>query len=452
VLPGRESVNILPFGEQLLLDTWSDDPYFLQNTIANYPRTSMSSDAEGAIVTSNEALATRSGNRAIILITDAENSPTVDSMTKLWPGLATTAPRIFAVNIAGSEYPPHGQDLMQDWSMVNSGQYVYVRNQGEMDIAFDRAATELRRPSIYTISAETAAPQPTPTPMPSPTLAPTPTPAPSPTPAADGSIQVVAPAAVAGQPVTLPAPESGNVAIILDTSGSMLQGLEGSTRADIARSSLIDLVTNTIPAGANVSLRTFGDTPDSCETRLVVPPGPLDPVAMAETIANLPIVNLVKTPIGASLQAVVDDLGTGPGPKIVVLVTDGEETCDGDPAAAIQALVASGIDVRINIVGFAIDDPALAATFAEWATLGNGQYIDAGNAAELNQAVAQAVAPTYDIVDATGAVIASGQVGGEPVNVPPGTYRIVIRSTPEIVIEEVVVVSGQPTSVQVPAP
>ena len=113
---------------------------------------------------------------------------------------------------------------------------------------------------------------------------------------------------------------------------------------------------------------------------------------------------------------------------------------------------ASGIDVRVNIVGFAIDDPALEATFAEWAHLGNGQYIDAGNAAELNQAVAQAVAPTYDIVDATGAVIASGQVGGEPVNVPPGTYRIVIRSTPEIVIEEVVVVSGQPTSVQVPAP
>ena len=184
VLPGRESVNILPFGEQLLLDTWSDDPYFLQSTIANYPRTSMSSDAEGAIVTANEALATRSGNRAIILITDAENSPTVDSMTKLWPGLATAAPRIFAVNIAGSEYPPHGQDLMQDWSMVNSGQYVYVRDQGEMDIAFDRAATELRRPSIYTIIAlpngrTPADPQPTATPtLPTPEPA-TPTPEPT---------------------------------------------------------------------------------------------------------------------------------------------------------------------------------------------------------------------------------------------------------------------------------
>jgi hypothetical protein len=231
----------------------------------------------------------------------------------------------------------------------------------------------------------------------------------------------------------------------------MLQGLEGGTRADIAKSALIDLVTTTIPAGTTVSLRTFGDTPDSCDTILAVPPGPLDPAAMADTIANLPIVNLVRTPIGASLEAVREDLGTGDGPKIVVLVTDGEETCDGDAAAAIQALVASGIDVRVNIVGFAIDDAALTATFEEWAALGNGQYIDAGNAAELNAAVALAVQPTYDVVAADGSVAATGQVGADPVAVPPGTYRVVIHAATEIVIEEVVVRSNEATEVTIPA-
>jgi hypothetical protein len=232
----------------------------------------------------------------------------------------------------------------------------------------------------------------------------------------------------------------------------MLQGLEGGTRADIAKSALIDLVTTTIPAGTTVSLRTFGDTPDSCGTILAVPPGPLDPAAMAGTIANLPIVNLVRTPIGASLEAVREDLGTGDGPKIVVLVTDGEETCGGDAANAIRSLVASGVDVRVNIVGFAIDDAALTATFEEWAMLGNGQYIDAGNAAELNQAVAQAVLPTYEVRDGSGTVIATGQVGAEPVAVPPGIYTVVITSDPEIVIEGVVVGSDQNTEVEVPAP
>jgi hypothetical protein len=244
---------------------------------------------------------------------------------------------------------------------------------------------------------------------------------------------------------------NGQVAIILDTSGSMLQDLEGSSRADTAKAALINLVTTTIPAGTTVSLRTFGDTPDSCETLLVVPPGPLDGASMSDVIANLPIVNLVRTPIGASLEAVAGDLGTGDGPRIVVLVTDGEETCGGDAAAAIQALVASGIDVRVNIVGFAIDDAALAATFTEWASLGNGQYLDAGNAGELNVAIAQAILPSFDVIDAGGAVVASGQVGGAPIALPPGAYTVVVQSEPPITID-VVVEPGLPAEVQVPAP
>jgi secreted protein with Ig-like and vWFA domain len=161
----------------------------------------------------------------------------------------------------------------------------------------------------------------------------------------------------------------------------------------------------------------------------------------------VPVVNDVRTPIGASLTAVAGDLGTAPGPKIVVLVTDGEETCGGDPAAAIAALNASGIDVRVNIVGFALDDEALKAQFEQWAELGNGQYIDAGNQAELTAAVAAAVQPTYDVVAADGTLVASGQAGGEPVSVPAGPYTVVVHSTPErrFTVE---VPPGQPVEVQ----
>jgi hypothetical protein len=259
----------------------------------------------------------------------------------------------------------------------------------------------------------------------------------------DGSIFVSAPQLEAGDQV--PAAEDLSVAIILDTSGSMLQELDGRTRAEIAKESLTTLVTETIPPGTNVSLRAFGDEPDSCETQLVVPQSPLDPDAMSQVIADLPIVNLVRTPIGASLEAVAEDLGDDPGPKIVVLVTDGEETCDGDPAAAIQALIDSGIDVRVNIVGFALEDEALKAQFTEWARIGNGQYIDAGNAEELTEAIAQSVQPTFDVIDADGNVIASGQVGGEPVDVPPGTYTVIVRSSPEARFDDVVVITEQET-------
>ncbi|MBA2246491.1 MAG: VWA domain-containing protein [Chloroflexia bacterium] len=446
ILKGRETANVLPFGAELLLPDWSDEPYLVQGAIAGYPRNTTSSDAEGALLTAMGAMSGREGNKAIILITDAETAVTQEQLGELWPTLSRTAPRIYSVGIAGSEGPAYGQDQMQDWASVNSGNYVYVRDQGEMDIAFDRAATELRRPSLYTLSVTAAAAPPTPTPEPTPV--PTPTPTATSTPSVPGAIRIVAPPVTPGR--AQPASRDGQVAIVFDTSGSMLQELDGDTRAGIARSALTDLVTNVIPAGTNVSLRTFGDTPDSCETRLVVPSAPLDPAAMSNTLAALPIVNLVKTPIGASLDAVAGDLGTGPGPKIVVLVTDGEETCGGDPAAAIEMLMASGVDVRVNIVGFAIDDEGLRDQFEEWARLGNGQYIDAANAEQLNAAVALAVLPAYEVRDAGGAVVASGQVGGPAVAIPAGTYQVVIATNPETIIADVTVAAGDTTDVDLP--
>jgi len=215
----------------------------------------------------------------------------------------------------------------------------------------------------------------------------------------------------------------------------------------VAKTALIDLVTTTLPAGTDVSLRAFGTVPDSCETRLVVPQAALDPAAMAETIAALEVVNLVRTPLGASLEAVARDLGTSPGPKIVVFVTDGEETCGGDPAAAIQTLIASGIDVRVNIVGFALDEAVLKAQFEGWAQLGNGRYIDAADGAALAAAVAEAVQPTFDVLDQSGEVIARGQVGGIAIGLPPGTYSVDIRTDPVRRFDGVIVRSAEETTV-----
>ncbi|MFN8593712.1 MAG: VWA domain-containing protein, partial [Thermomicrobiales bacterium] len=172
---------------------------------------------------------------------------------------------------------------------------------------------------------------------------------------------------------------SGGAAIelILDTSGSMLQDLEGQRRIDIARELLGKLVTEMIPPGAPLALRVFGDTPDSCDTNLLAPLQPLDPGAMSGLIAGLQAIDGVKTPIGASLDQVATNLQDAAGTRIVVLVTDGEETCGGDPAATLAAMADQGMDVHVNIVGFAVTDEAIKRQFREWAHLGNGQYFDA---------------------------------------------------------------------------
>jgi von Willebrand factor type A domain len=219
-------------------------------------------------------------------------------------------------------------------------------------------------------------------------------------------------------------PAGSAVEIILDASGSMLQKIGKDRRIDIARQTLTKLVTSTIPAGTPFAFRVFGRMEDSCQSDLDVPLGPLNVQAVSGKIAAIEPKNGAKTAIGASLELVASDLRSVQGERLVILLTDGEETCGGDPAAAIEKLKQAGTTVRVNIVGFAIDDAKLAATFRHWADAGSGAYFDAQGAAALNEAMAQAMRPGFEVVDAQGTVVAEGLAGGEPVRVLPGNYTV----------------------------
>ena len=294
-------------------------------------------------------------------------------------------------------------------------------------------ATATPSPTATTLPTATATALPTATPTP--TAVPTATPLPAP-----GSIRVVLPDPPPGDaPAQAALARGAAIELILDTSGSMLQPLGDQLRIDVAKAALTELVTTTIPADTPLALRVFGDQPDSCETTLATPLQPLDPAAMAAQIAALPAINLVKTPIGAALEQVATDLADAGEPRIIVLVTDGEETCGGDPAAAIAALAAQGFEVRVNIVGFALDDEALKTQFQEWARLGNGSYFDALDAEALSAAIVAAVQPPFRVLDAGGNPVARGIVGGEAVAVPPGTYTVEILTEPIRLVSDVVV-------------
>jgi len=219
----------------------------------------------------------------------------------------------------------------------------------------------------------------------------------------------------------------GAVELILDASGSMLQKLGATRRIDIAKQTLTKLTGSTIPAGTPFAMRVFGREVDSCQTDLDVPVSPLNPGAVAQRIAALNAKNGAKTPIGASLAKVTDDLKSVTGEKLVVLITDGEETCGGDPAAEIEKLRKAGVGTRISIVGFALDDQKLAATFRRWSDLGGGAFFDAKDAAGLDKSLTAAMRPGFEVVNAQGQVIASGIVGGDPVAVPAGNHTVRIK-------------------------
>lgn len=219
-------------------------------------------------------------------------------------------------------------------------------------------------------------------------------------------------------------PGSGAVEVILDASGSMLKHLGGERRIEIAKEALENLVANVIPVGTPFALRVFGHRePDSCRTDLEVPLAPLSPDVVSAKIGAIQAKNLAKTPIAASLNQVTQDLAGVSGPVTVVLLTDGEETCDGDPRAAIEALGKAGFDVRVNIVGFAINELELKEQFESWARIGNGQYIEAHDKEELGEAVNRSLEVPFEVLLGD-EVVAMGVVNGESVPLLPGTYRV----------------------------
>jgi len=74
-----------------------------------------------------------------------------------------------------------------------------------------------------------------------------------------------------------------------------------------------------------------------------------------------PVINAVDefrpsglTPLTASVQRAAEVLDYRAQPGIVVLVTDGNETCGGRPCALGQALRATGADLTVHVIGFRV--------------------------------------------------------------------------------------------------
>ena len=400
VVPGRDAANLIPFGGKLLLRDWYGEPYILQTVLNDYPRKESSSEAEGTLYTASRALAPRAGTKAIVMVTDAATN----RYPLVWDEFERVQPRVFGLGVGSQgalgRHPAREQDLMQDWSRVNGGHYTHLLSEGEMEIAFDRAATMLRRPAGYTLEVVS-------------TFKETPGP---------GSLQVIA---------TDAGSAAGAVELILDASGSMLKRLEGKRRIAIAKEVLTEAVTEYIPAGTPVALRVFGHKePNSCRTDLELSLRPLLPAAASQVIQSVEARNLAKTPIADSLAKVESDLKAAKGRKVIVLVTDGEETCGGDPEAVIQKLQDKGFEISLNIVGFAIDDVDLASQFESWARLGGGRYFSASSQEGLSESLKEALQIPFTVYGTDGTLVGEGFVGGEPLELEQGFYRVVVQTSP----------------------
>jgi len=159
----------------------------------------------------------------------------------------------------------------------------------------------------------------------------------------------------------------------------------------------------------------------------------------------------VRTTALVRAEAVAEDLADVSGPRIVVVVSDGKESCRGDPAAEARRLRAQGFDVTLNVVGLALDKPSREA-IARLAEVGGGSYFDAGDAETLGAALRAAVSAPVEVVDASGTIVGHGTVGGDAIAVPPGSYRVAVLTDPVVTFEDVFVQPEADIVLTLPAP
>lgn len=188
------------------------------------------------------------------------------------------------------------------------------------------------------------------------------------------------------------APRQENVLLVLDASGSMAGTAGGGvTKMQAAKDALERYVVGT-PDIVEMGFMVYGHTGSpaaedraaSCEgIELLAPLGEIDHDNVTETLARFDATGY--TPLAGALAASRDafaDVEDGAVNR-VIMVSDGIETCGGDPVAQARTLVESGIDVVIDVVGFDVPD-AETAQLREIAEAGGGTYTDARTSDELS--------------------------------------------------------------------
>lgn len=185
---------------------------------------------------------------------------------------------------------------------------------------------------------------------------------------------------------------NANVSILLDASGSMAQKVGGKTKMELAKEAINEFLSS-MPEGANVSLRVYGhkgsnadsDKKVSCDsTEVVYDLKAYDKAAFSSSLDSFKPTGW--TPIAKAITEAKSDFekaGNG-GQNIIYIVSDGVETCDGDPAKAAKELHDSNIAAVVNVIGFNVDSAGQNQLMSV-AQAGGGKYETVNSASDFNK-------------------------------------------------------------------
>ena len=178
--------------------------------------------------------------------------------------------------------------------------------------------------------------------------------------------------------------------LIFDASGSMWGQIEGENKIVIARRVLNDLV-DELPEGSELGLVAYGHRRegDCADIETLLPISPLDSERVGALVDSINPKG--KTPITAAAEQAFEVARGRDEPTAIVLVSDGLETCGGDPCAAVRLARQSGLDFVFHVVGFDVAGEDVSSLEC-MAQEGAGLFLNADDADQLAAALDQVVA------------------------------------------------------------
>lgn len=193
-----------------------------------------------------------------------------------------------------------------------------------------------------------------------------------------------------------------NVLVLMDASGSMNGEIADQTKMELAKGAISKFVEQ-IPTDANFSLIAYGHVGTSADSDKMASCSSVESVYslsayQAENFSNS--LNSFQasgwTPLAGAINKAGEILQAYPSDdylNLVYIVSDGVETCDGDPVTAATQLQSQNIKAKVNIIGFNVDNEG-QQQLKQVADSGGGEYVTVEDPAELEVQITKKWQPT----------------------------------------------------------
>ncbi|EOP75385.1 hypothetical protein KOW_02417, partial [Bacillus cereus VDM006] len=167
--------------------------------------------------------------------------------------------------------------------------------------------------------------------------------------------------------------------------------VDGKTKMEVAKEAVRNFA-KSLPKEANVSLVAYGHKGSNKEEDKGASCGAIDTVYSRQSYQEQTFQKALDqfqstgwTPLAGALQKSMDNFASAPGEKntnIIYVVSDGIETCGGDPVAVAKQLGDSNIQPIVNVIGFDVDNES-QQQLKQVAEATKGKYVSAKNTKEL---------------------------------------------------------------------